>query len=113
MTKSTELFFTIATILLSEYNTMSDDVGPDGELDVRGQNCPMPVVKTKQAVDDPDTGSVLEVVATVPGMDAAATRFVERKIGDSDDELVEGVTAGVGAASALSEMGEADVQLLV
>lgn len=36
-------------------------------LDVRGENCPMPVVKTKQAVDDLGSGEVLEVLATDPG----------------------------------------------
>lgn len=36
-------------------------------LDVQGENCPMPVVKTKQAVDDRETDEVLEVLATDPG----------------------------------------------
>ncbi|MDL5360462.1 sulfurtransferase TusA family protein [Halalkalicoccus sp. NIPERK01] len=36
-------------------------------LDVTGQNCPMPVVKTKQRIDDLDPGEVLEVLATDPG----------------------------------------------
>ncbi|WP_323174295.1 sulfurtransferase TusA family protein [Natrialba sp. PRR66] len=36
-------------------------------LDVTGQNCPMPVVKTKQTVDQLDDGDVLEVLATDPG----------------------------------------------
>jgi TusA-related sulfurtransferase len=36
-------------------------------LDVKGQNCPMPVVKTKQRVDDLAPGEVLEVLATDPG----------------------------------------------
>ena len=36
-------------------------------LDVQGENCPMPVVKTKQAVDDLSTEEVLEVLATDPG----------------------------------------------
>jgi len=36
-------------------------------LDVTGQNCPMPVVKTKQNVDELRDGEVLEVVATDPG----------------------------------------------
>jgi len=36
-------------------------------LDVTGLNCPMPVVKTKQAIDDVDAGGVLEVTATDPG----------------------------------------------
>ncbi|WP_122090847.1 sulfurtransferase TusA family protein [Halalkalicoccus subterraneus] len=36
-------------------------------LDVKGQNCPMPVVKTKQTIDELATGEVLEVLATDPG----------------------------------------------
>lgn len=36
-------------------------------LDVKGQNCPMPVVKTKQNIDQLAPGEVLEVLATDPG----------------------------------------------
>jgi len=36
-------------------------------LDVKGQNCPMPVVKTKQAIDELAADTVLEVIATDPG----------------------------------------------
>ena len=36
-------------------------------LDVKGQSCPMPVVKTKSAVDDLEVGDVLEVLATDSG----------------------------------------------
>jgi len=36
-------------------------------LDVKGASCPMPVVKTKSAVDELAEGDVLEVVATDPG----------------------------------------------
>ena len=36
-------------------------------LDVKGASCPMPVVKTKQAIDDLAEGDVLEVVATDSG----------------------------------------------
>ena len=36
-------------------------------LDVKGESCPMPVVKTKSAVDDVPAGGVLEVVATDKG----------------------------------------------
>ncbi|MFC4451167.1 sulfurtransferase TusA family protein [Halorussus aquaticus] len=36
-------------------------------LDVKGQNCPMPVIKTKQSIDNLDEGDVLEVLATDPG----------------------------------------------
>ncbi|KOX97408.1 MULTISPECIES: sulfurtransferase TusA family protein [Halorubrum] len=36
-------------------------------LDVKGASCPMPVVKTKSAVDGLAEGEVLEVIATDPG----------------------------------------------
>ncbi|QRV17307.1 sulfurtransferase TusA family protein [Haloterrigena salifodinae] len=36
-------------------------------LDVKGQNCPMPVVKTKQNIDGLGAGEVLEVLATDSG----------------------------------------------
>lgn len=36
-------------------------------LDVKGLSCPMPVVKTKQSVDDLETGQILEVLATDSG----------------------------------------------
>lgn len=36
-------------------------------LDVTGLNCPLPVVKTKQAIDALGTDDVLEVRATDPG----------------------------------------------
>jgi len=44
-----------------------DDYETAETLDVKGQNCPMPVVKTKQAVDGLAAGDVLEVLATGPG----------------------------------------------
>jgi TusA-related sulfurtransferase len=36
-------------------------------LDVKGASCPMPVVKTKSAIDGLSEGEVLEVLATDPG----------------------------------------------
>ena len=36
-------------------------------LDVKGLSCPMPIVKTKQAIDELEAGDVLEVVATDSG----------------------------------------------
>ncbi|HKL28599.1 MAG TPA: sulfurtransferase TusA family protein [Natrialbaceae archaeon] len=36
-------------------------------LDVKGLSCPMPVVKTKQTIDDLQPGDVLEVLATDRG----------------------------------------------
>jgi TusA-related sulfurtransferase len=36
-------------------------------LDVKGASCPMPVVKTKSAIDGLGAGEILEVLATDPG----------------------------------------------
>ncbi len=36
-------------------------------LDVKGESCPMPVVKAKNAFDGLEEGDVLEVLATDPG----------------------------------------------
>ncbi|AFK19154.1 SirA family protein [Haloferax mediterranei ATCC 33500] len=40
---------------------------PTDTLDVKGLSCPMPVVKTRGAVDDLSDGEVLEVIATDSG----------------------------------------------
>ncbi|WP_276257687.1 sulfurtransferase TusA family protein [Haloglomus litoreum] len=40
---------------------------PTETLDVKGQNCPMPVIKTKGAFDGLAPGATLEVVATDSG----------------------------------------------
>ncbi len=37
------------------------------QLDARGLNCPMPIVKTAQAMKTIPSGSLLEVLATDPG----------------------------------------------
>jgi TusA-related sulfurtransferase len=36
-------------------------------LDVKGQNCPMPVIKTKGAFDELPVGETLEIVSTDSG----------------------------------------------
>jgi len=46
---------------------MSTEYDITTTLDVKGENCPMPVVKTRQRVDDLTEGEVLEVVATDSG----------------------------------------------
>jgi tRNA 2-thiouridine synthesizing protein A len=39
----------------------------DKELDARGLNCPLPILKTKKALAEMTSGQVLRVVATDPG----------------------------------------------
>ena len=38
----------------------------DREVDARGLNCPLPILRTKKALNDMKTGEVLRVVATDP-----------------------------------------------
>ena len=39
----------------------------DKEIDTRGLNCPLPILRTKKALADVQSGQVLKVVATDPG----------------------------------------------
>ncbi len=39
----------------------------DKELDARGLNCPLPILRTKKSLSDMTTGQVLKVTATDPG----------------------------------------------
>jgi tRNA 2-thiouridine synthesizing protein A len=39
----------------------------DKELDARGLNCPLPILRTKKALADLQSGQVLKVTATDPG----------------------------------------------
>lgn len=36
-------------------------------LDVKGLNCPLPILRAKKAIKDLEAGAVLEVIATDPG----------------------------------------------
>jgi len=46
---------------------MSSQYDTTETLDVKGLSCPMPIVKTKQAIDTLEEGDVLEVLATDSG----------------------------------------------
>jgi tRNA 2-thiouridine synthesizing protein A len=39
----------------------------DKELDTRGLNCPLPILRTKKSLTDMASGQVLRVMATDPG----------------------------------------------
>jgi len=43
------------------------DVRVDRELDARGLNCPLPILRTKKSLNDMTHSQVLRVVATDPG----------------------------------------------
>lgn len=39
----------------------------DRDLDVKGLNCPLPILRTKKALAEMESGKVLRVLATDPG----------------------------------------------
>jgi tRNA 2-thiouridine synthesizing protein A len=39
----------------------------DKELDVRGLNCPLPILRSKKSLADMASGQVLRIIATDPG----------------------------------------------
>lgn len=55
------------------------------ELDTRGLNCPLPILKTKKALADMASGEVLRVISTDPG----STRDFQAFARQTGNELVE------------------------
>jgi len=62
----------------------------DKELNCRGMNCPLPVLKTKKAIDELKTGQVLKMIATDPGSVNDMTAWSKR----TGNELVSQEQAG-------------------
>lgn len=50
----------------------------DQVLDCSGMACPLPVVKTSQAIKKIDTGQVLELLATDPGVEPDMMAWTRR-----------------------------------
>jgi tRNA 2-thiouridine synthesizing protein A len=47
---------------------MGDDTMTfDKEVDARGLNCPLPILRAKKALNDMQSGQVLKILATDPG----------------------------------------------
>ncbi|UIP00520.1 DsrE/DsrF/DrsH-like family protein [Halobaculum sp. CBA1158] len=69
----------------------------------------------RRSIDDVGTPTIDELVDTCleMGADLQACQMTADMMDYDEDAFYDGVTTGVGAASALSEMAEADVQLLV
>ena len=60
------------------------------ELDTRGLNCPLPILKAKKALADMASGDLLRVVSTDPGSMRDFQAFARQ----TGNELVEQITAG-------------------
>ncbi|MES2976514.1 MAG: sulfurtransferase TusA family protein [Pseudomonadota bacterium] len=62
----------------------------DKELDTRGLNCPLPILKAKKALTDMASGQLLKVVAT----DSGSVRDFQAFAKQTGNELVEQQTLG-------------------
>ncbi len=60
------------------------------ELDTRGLNCPLPILKAKKALADMVAGETLRIVSTDPG----STRDFQAFARQTGNELVEQTTSG-------------------
>ena len=63
----------------------------DKEIDTRGLNCPLPILKAKKALADLQSGQVLKVVAT----DAGSLRDFQAFARQTGNELLDQQTQGV------------------
>jgi len=61
------------------------------EIDTRGLNCPLPILKAKKALSEMQTGDVLKVVATDP----SSTRDFQAFARQTGNELLEQSQDGV------------------
>ncbi len=62
----------------------------DQVLDCSGLNCPLPVLKTKKAVDAMTSGQVLQMISTDPGSQNDITAWCKR----TNNELLGSATEG-------------------
>ena len=62
----------------------------DKEIDTRGLNCPLPILKAKKALTEMLSGQLLRVVST----DAGSTRDFQAFAKQTGNELVEQQVAG-------------------
>ena len=58
---------------------------PDCEVDARGLNCPLPILRTKKALNDMAPGRTIKVLATDP----ASVRDFQAFARQTGNELVE------------------------
>ncbi|MDP6456978.1 MAG: sulfurtransferase TusA family protein [Candidatus Marinimicrobia bacterium] len=59
----------------------------DQELDCKGMNCPLPILKTKKTMDGMNSGEILKMVATDPGSINDVNAFTKR----TGHELIESI----------------------
>jgi len=62
----------------------------DKELDARGLNCPLPILRTKKSLGEMAAGQVLKITATDPGAVKDMAAFAKQ----TGNELISSAEAG-------------------
>ncbi|MFN9709031.1 MAG: sulfurtransferase TusA family protein [Burkholderiales bacterium] len=62
----------------------------DKELDTRGLNCPLPILKAKKALSEMESGQILRVLSTDPGSNRDFQSFARQ----TGNELITQSTNG-------------------
>ena len=75
--------------------------GSDSELDARGLNCPLPILRAKKALNELTEGQILRVVATDPGSIKDFEAFAKQ----TGNELVESGEEGGEFIFKIKKMG--------
>ena len=77
---------------MNDFNSI--EIVFDKELDARGQVCPLPILRTKQALANMSSGQVLKIVSTDPAAAIDFQVFAEQtghtllSMSENDQELV-------------------------
>ena len=69
---------------------MEDNITADETLDCRGLACPMPLLKTKKAINKMSSGQILEILGTDPGSRNDLPSFAKKSghefLGEKEDD---------------------------
>ena len=63
------------------------DYQEDSLMDCSGMNCPLPILKTKKAIDGMNSGNILKMISTDPGSINDVNAFTKR----TGHELLESI----------------------
>ncbi|HAI69195.1 MAG TPA: SirA family protein [Gammaproteobacteria bacterium] len=69
---------------------MAEEQKHDQELDARGLNCPLPILRAKKTLNGMESGQILKIIATDPGsvkdFDAFAKQTGNELLSSSEEE---------------------------
>jgi tRNA 2-thiouridine synthesizing protein A len=60
-------WFKVRQPFLNLPNYLGEQMNFDKELDARGLNCPLPILRAKKALAEVESGQVLKILSTDPG----------------------------------------------